>query len=125
MKLIAVTRRKDSDKRLKRIANGDRSGRLEPAMRPHQGRRVCEAVEITVPTLPGRVERVIPEEEVEKSFPQPGQLLEAVPMPGIGDGQIEEFQRPEEGQPAIFGIALIEPIEGSFDLAPDIGQLFD
>jgi hypothetical protein len=62
---------------------------------------------------------------VEKGFPQTGQLLEAVPMPGIGDGQIEELQRPEEGQAAVFGVVLVEPIEGSFDLAPDIGQLFD
>jgi hypothetical protein len=42
-------------------------------------------------------------------------------MPGIGDGQIEELQRPEECQAAVFGVVLVEPIEGSFDLASDIG----
>jgi len=41
-------------------------------------------------------------------------------MPGFGDGQIEEFQRPQESQATVFGIVLVEAIEGSFDLVPDI-----
>lgn len=94
------------------------------AHRPSQGRGVCEAVEITAPALPGRVVHVIPEEEVEKGFPYTGQLLEAASMPGIGDGQIEELQRPEEGQAAVFGVLVELSVDG-YDPSLDVYDGFD
>ncbi len=90
-----------------------------------QGSGVSKPEEIAPPTLFRRAERVVPEKEIKKSFPQPGQLPEAVLVPGIVNGQVQEFQCPEEGQATVVGIALFEPIESPFDLASNVGKLFD
>jgi hypothetical protein len=48
-------------------------------------------------------------------------FFETVPVPRVGDRQIQELQSPIQGQAAIFEVVLIEPIESPLDLAPDMG----
>lgn len=89
-----------------------------------QGRGIGKAIEIASPAFLRRVELVIPEEKIQESFSQAGKFFESAPMPRIGDRQAQKLQCSEEGQSAVFGVVLVEPIEGPFDFAPDIGQLF-
>ena len=75
------------------------------------------------PAFLRRAELVIPEEKIQKGFPQTGYFFESMPMPGVGNRQIQKLKSSEKGQTTVFGIALIAPVQGSLDLAPDVGQL--
>src|SRR5665811_2180354 len=80
-------------------------------------------MEVPVPAGWGRAELILPQEVVEEYFPQAGEFLEAVPMRGVTDGEIEEFQRAIEGLGAEGGVSLRRPAERPLDLAPHVGQL--
>jgi len=91
---------------------------------PLQGRRVTVAVKIPAPTCLCRTELIAPEKIIQQSLPQPGQFMEAAAMPGIIDRQGEKLEGTLERHAAVLGIVLITPVQGPFDLASDIGELF-
>lgn len=91
---------------------------------PLQSRGVTIAVKIPPPTCLCRTELIAPEKIIQQSLPQPGQFMEAAAMPGIIDRQGEKLQGSLERHAAVLGIVLMAPVQGPFDLASDIGELF-
>ena len=89
------------------------------------GRSDSEGVEVAVPGKVGRPELVRTEEVVEKNFAESSELLEAVPVTGVGDGQIEKLQPSTEGVRGVLRPPFLGPAYRSLDLAPDVRKLFD
>ena len=96
---------------------------IESLSAPFQRRGISESKKIVAPALLRRPVLVVPEEKIQQNFPQPGHFFESMPMPGIGDRQIQELESPEKGFLTVLRIAFMAPVQGSLDLAPDVGQL--
>jgi len=90
---------------------------------PFQRRGIGKSKEIASPAFLCRAELIVPKKKIKQSFPQSGQFFESMPMPGIGDRQIQELESPEKSPLTVLRIPFVAPVQGSLDLAPDIGQL--
>jgi len=49
------------------------------------------------PAFLRRAELVIPEEKIQKGFPQTGYFFESMSMPGVGDRQIQKLKSSKKG----------------------------
>ena len=68
---------------------------------------------------------VVKEEVVRKGFPRPQQLSQALSVPWVRKGEIEQLQDPLESPHADVGLSFPSPADRPFHLASHVGHLLD
>ena len=68
---------------------------------------------------------VVEEEVVREGFPRPKQLPQALSVPWVRNGEIEQLQGPLESPHADVGLSFLAPADRPFHLASHVGHLLD